>query len=195
MDVLILRHGQSEWNAQGKWQGQADPPLTELGEQQAASAAQQLLDIGESFDRIVSSDLKRAHHTAEIIALLLGGESVTVHTEFRERDAGIWQGLTRSEIEASWPNAIEEQRWPEGYEPDDSIISRVMPGLVRLAQNNKRVLLVGHAGLIRALDRVTDAPQAAITNHLSGRWYELQDGLTPGSVADFSVQPPDHDLE
>ena len=195
MDVLILRHGQSEWNAQGKWQGQADPPLTELGEQQAASAAQQLLDIGESFDRIVSSDLKRAPHTAEIIALLLGGESVTVHTEFRERDAGIWQGLTRSEIEASWPNAIEEQRWPEGYEPDDSIISRVMPGLVRLAQNNKRVLLVGHAGLIRALDRVTDAPQAAITNHLSGRWYELQDGLTPGSVADFSVQTPDHDLE
>ena len=195
MDVLILRHGQSEWNAQGKWQGQADPPLTELGEQQAASAAQQLLDIGESFDRIVSSDLKRAHHTAEIIALLLGRKSVTVHTEFRERAAGIWQGLTRSEIEASWPNAIEAQRWTEGYEPDDSIISRVMPGLVRLAQNNKRVLLVGHAGLIRALDRVTDAPQAAITNHLSGRWYELQDGLTPGSVADFSVQTPDHDLE
>ena len=187
MDVLILRHGQSEWNAQGKWQGQADPPLTELGEQQAASAAQQLLHIGENFDAIVSSDL--------IIALLLGGKSVTVHAEFRERAAGIWQGLTRSEIEASWPNAIEEQRWPEGYEPDDSIISRVMPGLVRLAQNNKRVLLVGHAGLIRALDRVTDAPQAAITNHLSGRWYELQDGLTPGSVADFSVQTPDHDLE
>ena len=195
MDVLILRHGQSEWNAQGKWQGQADPPLTELGEQQAASAAQQLLHIGENFDAIVSSDLKRAHHTAEIIALLLGGGKVTVHSEFRERAAGIWQGLTRSEIEASWPNAIEEQRWPEGYEPDDSIISRVMPGLVRLAQNNKRVLLVGHAGLIRALDRVTDAPQAAITNHLSGRWYELQDGLTPGSVADFSVQTPDHDLE
>lgn len=195
MDLLILRHGQSEWNAQGKWQGQADPPLTELGEQQAASAAQQLLHIGETFDRIVSSDLKRAHHTAEIIALLLGGKSVAVRSEFRERAAGIWQGLTRSEIEASWPNAIEEQRWPEGYEPDDSIISRVMPGLVRLAQNNQRVLLIGHAGLIRALDRVTDAPQAAITNHLSGRWYELRDELTPGSVADFSAQTPDHDLE
>ena len=195
MDLLILRHGQSEWNALGKWQGQADPPLTELGEQQAASAAQQLLHIGENFDAIVSSDLKRAHHTAEIIALLLGGGKVTVHSEFRERAAGIWQGLTRSEIEASWPNAIEEQRWPEGYEPDDSIISRVMPGLVRLTQNNKRVLLVGHAGLIRALDRVTDAPHAAITNHLSGRWYELRDELTPGSVADFSSQTPDHDLE
>ncbi|MFL2987838.1 MAG: histidine phosphatase family protein [Candidatus Poriferisodalaceae bacterium] len=195
MDLLILRHGQSEWNALGKWQGQADPPLTELGEQQAASAAQQLLHIGESFDRIVSSDLRRAHHTAQIIARLLGGKKVTVHSEFRERAAGIWQGLTRSEIEASWPNAIEEQRWPEGYEPDDSIISRVMPGLVRLTQNNKRVLLVGHAGLIRALDRVTDAPHAAITNHLSGRWYELRDELTPGSVADFSSQTPDHDLE
>jgi len=195
VDLLILRHGQSEWNALGKWQGQADPPLTELGEQQAASAAQQLLHIGESFDRIVSSDLRRAHHTAQIIARLLGGKKVTVHSEFRERAAGIWQGLTRSEIEASWPNAIEEQRWPEGYEPDDSIISRVMPGLVRLTQNNKRVLLVGHAGLIRALDRVTDAPHAAITNHLSGRWYELRDELTPGSVADFSSQTPDHDLE
>ena len=182
MDLLILRHGQSEWNAQGKWQGQADPPLTELGEQQAASAAQQLLHIGETFDRIVSSDLKRAHHTAEIIALLLGGKGVAVRSEFRERAAGIWQGLTRSEIEASWPNAIEEQRWPEGCEPDDSIISRVMPGLVRLAQDNKRVLLIGHAGLIRALDRVADAPQAAITNHLSGRWYELRDELTPVAV-------------
>ncbi len=195
MDLLILRHGQSEWNAQGKWQGQADPPLTKLGEQQAASAAQQLLHIGESFDKIVSSDLRRAHHTAEIIAQVVGQKSVTIHSEFRERAAGIWQGLTRSEIEASWPNAIEEQRWPEGYEADDSIISRVMPGLVGLAQNNKRVLLVGHAGLIRALDRATDAPQAAITHHLSGRWYELQDELTPGRVADFSLQAPDHDLE
>lgn len=195
MDLLILRHGQSEWNAQGKWQGQADPPLTKLGEQQAASAAQQLLHIGESFDKIVSSDLRRAHRTAEIIAEVIGQKSVTVHSEFRERAAGLWQGLTRSEIEASWPNAIEEQRWPEGYEADDSIISRVMPGLVGLAQNNKRVLLVGHAGLIRALDRATDAPQAAITHHLSGRWYELQDELTPGRVADFSLQAPDHDLE
>ncbi|MEC7828883.1 MAG: histidine phosphatase family protein [Actinomycetota bacterium] len=195
MDLLILRHGQSEWNAQGKWQGQADPPLTTLGEQQAAAAGHQLRDIGESFDRIVSSDLRRAHRTAEIIAQVVGREDVTVHSEFRERAAGIWQGLTRSEIEASWPNAIAEQRWPKGYEHDDSIISRVMPGLVNLAQSNKRVLLVGHAGLIRALDRATDAPHAAITHHLAGRWYELRDELTPGSVADFSSEAPDHDLE
>ena len=195
MHLLILRHGQSEWNAHGKWQGQADPPLTKLGEQQALSAAQQLLHTGERFDRIVSSDLRRAHRTAEIIASILGKESVTTHSEFRERAAGIWQGLTRSEIEASWPNAIEERRWPEGYESDDSVISRVMPGLERLAQNNNRVLLIGHAGLIRALDRITNAPQAAITNHLSGRWYELQDEITPRSVADFSEQALKHDLE
>ncbi len=195
MHLLILRHGQSEWNAQGKWQGQADPPLTKLGEQQALSAAQQLLHTGERFDRIVSSDLRRAHRTAEIIASILSEESVTTHSEFRERAAGIWQGLTRSEIEASWPNAIEERRWPEGYESDDSVISRVMPALERLAQNNNRVLLIGHAGLIRALDRITNAPQAAVTNHLSGRWYELQDGITPRSVADFSEQVLKHDLE
>ncbi|MED5540864.1 MAG: phosphoglycerate mutase family protein, partial [Actinomycetota bacterium] len=60
MEVLALRHGQSEWNAEGRWQGQADSPLTSLGEQQALFAAQQLLDSGELFDTIASSDLQRA---------------------------------------------------------------------------------------------------------------------------------------
>ena len=112
MDLLILRHGQSEWNAQGKWQGQADPPLTKVGEKQAKAAAQKLLSVCKSFDKIASSDLRRARRTAEIIAQVNGGD-VSVHKEFRERHAGVWQGLTRSEIEASWPNAIADQRWPE----------------------------------------------------------------------------------
>ena len=64
MDLLILRHGQSEWNAQGKWQGQADPPLTDLGVQQALRAAEHLRDANFQFDLIASSDLQRAKHTA-----------------------------------------------------------------------------------------------------------------------------------
>ena len=194
MDLLILRHGQSEWNAQGKWQGQADPPLTKVGENQAKAAAQKLLSVCKSFDKIASSDLRRARRTAEIIAQVNGGD-VSVHKEFRERHAGVWQGLTRSEIEASWPNAIADQRWPEGYESDESVIQRVVPCLERLRENNENVLLIAHAGLIRALDRFTDAEEASITNNLSGRWYQLNDELTPRESADFSEEVLDQYME
>lgn len=194
MDLLILRHGQSEWNAQGKWQGQADPPLTKVGEKQAKAAAQKLLSVSKSFDKIASSDLRRARRTAEIIAQVNGGD-VSVHKEFRERHAGVWQGLTRSEIEASWPNAIADQRWPEGYESDDSVIQRVVPCLERLRENNKNVLLIAHAGLIRALDRFTDAQETSITNNLSGRWYQLSDELIPRESADFSEEVLDQYME
>lgn len=194
MDLLILRHGQSEWNAQGKWQGQADPPLTKVGEKQAKAAAQKLLSVCKSFDKIASSDLRRARRTAEIIAQVNGGD-VSVHKEFRERHAGVWQGLTRSEIEASWPNAIADQRWPEGYESDDSVIQRVVPCLERLKENNKNVLLIAHAGLIRALDRFTDAEETSITNNLSGRWYQLSDELIPRESADFSEEVLDQYME
>ena len=194
MDLLILRHGQSEWNAQGKWQGQADPPLTKVGEKQAKAAAQKLLSVCKSFDKIASSDLRRARRTAEIIAQVNGGD-VSVHKEFRERHAGVWQGLTRSEIEASWPNAIADQRWPEGYESDDSVIQRVVPCLERLKENNKNVLLIAHAGLIRALDRFTDAEETSITNNLSGRWYQLNDELIPRESADFSEEVLDQYIE
>ena len=194
MDLLILRHGQSEWNAQGKWQGQADPPLTKVGEKQAKAAAQKLLSVCKSFDKIASSDLRRARRTAEIIAQVNGGD-VSVHKEFRERHAGVWQGLTRSEIEASWPNAIADQRWPEGYESDDSVIQRVVPGLERLKENSKNVLLIAHAGLIRALDRFTDAEETSITNNLSGRWYQLSDELIPKESADFSEEVLDQYME
>jgi len=195
VDLLILRHGQSEWNAEGKWQGQADPPLTKLGAKQAKAAAHKLLAIGDAFDKIASSDLRRARRTAEIIAQLNGGGDVSVHKEFRERDAGVWQGLTRSEIEASWPNAIANQLWPKGYESDDSVLQRVMPCLERLGQDNKNILVIGHAGLIRALDRFTNAEEASITNHLSGRWYQLGDQLVPKQTVDFSEEILDHDLE
>ena len=66
--LLVVRHGQSVWNAEGRWQGRADPPLTPLGEQQAADAA---LHVGP-IDEVWSSDLQRAHRTAEIVAAHLG---------------------------------------------------------------------------------------------------------------------------
>jgi glucosyl-3-phosphoglycerate phosphatase len=82
--LLVIRHGRSEWNAIGRWQGHADPPLSELGRRQAILAA---ASIG-AVDAIVSSDLLRAAETAAIIAQKLGVGPVVVDERLGERDAG-----------------------------------------------------------------------------------------------------------
>ena len=194
MEILALRHGQSEWNAEGRWQGQADSPLTALGEQQALVAATQLLKSGEIFDTIASSDLQRAQRTAEIIAEVVGDGVVELRAEFRERAAGGWQGLTRSEIETLSPGAIEQQRWPEGYESDQSVIGRVIPAIRELAKTSDRLLIVAHSGLIRALDRASNAPPASIPN-LSGRRYHFNKQLLPGEIVSFSTDSTGHGIE
>ena len=101
--VLLIRHGQSEWNADGRWQGQADPPLTDLGRHQAMHAARNLGTV----DAIVASDLQRASETALIIAEALGVGPVVLEPGLRERDAGEWSGLTRAEIERDWPGYLD----------------------------------------------------------------------------------------
>ncbi len=101
--LLLIRHGQSEWNADGRWQGQADPPLTDLGRHQARHAARNL-GGGEA---IVASDLQRASATALIISAELGVGPVVLEPDLRERDAGEWSGLTRVEIERDWPGYLD----------------------------------------------------------------------------------------
>src|SRR3954464_6700209 len=88
--VLLVRHGQSEWNAVGRWQGQADPPLSDLGRAQARAAARSL----GSLDAVYASDLQRATETALIIAEQIGIGPVILDPDLRERDAGQWSGLT-----------------------------------------------------------------------------------------------------
>src|SRR3954470_3221171 len=108
--LLLVRHGESEWNAAGRWQGGADPPLSETGMLQAADAGERLRGTG--ITAIVASDLKRTTRTAEIIAGVLG--IATVHPEpgLREFDVGEWSGLTRPEIEERWPGHLD--RWRDG---------------------------------------------------------------------------------
>ncbi|MEO7573806.1 MAG: histidine phosphatase family protein [Acidimicrobiales bacterium] len=101
--VLLTRHGQSEWNADGRWQGQADPPLTDLGRHQAKHAARNLGVV----DAIVTSDLQRASETALIISGDLGVGPVVLEPDLRERDAGEWSGLTRPEIDRDWPGYLD----------------------------------------------------------------------------------------
>ena len=127
--VLLVRHGQSEWNAEGRWQGQADPPLTDLGRLQAREAAGALGTV----DAVWASDLQRAVETAAIIADQLGVGPVVVDPDLRERDAGEFSGLTRPEIAARFPGYLDDGRRPPGWEPDEALLARALRALHAIA--------------------------------------------------------------
>lgn len=148
--ILVARHGQSEWNAAGRWQGQADPPLSDLGRTQARLAAERVGTV----DVIVASDLQRALETAAIIATALGVGPVIVDEGLRERDAGEWSGLTRAEIDRDWPGYLDDRRKPPGFEPDDAFRSRTRAALDRLheAYAGADLLVVSHGGVIYGLE-------------------------------------------
>ena len=100
--LLLVRHGQSEWNALGKWQGQANPPLTDIGREQARQAGSVL----GQFDAIFSSDLQRASETAVIISEILGIGPVVTDSDLQERCAVPWHGLTREENAEIWNDSF-----------------------------------------------------------------------------------------
>jgi probable phosphoglycerate mutase len=166
--ILLVRHGQSEWNASGRWQGQADPPLSELGEEQARAAAKAVGIV----DAIYASDLVRAHHTAALVASELGAD-VAVDPRLRERHAGDWEGRTRAEIEEGWPGYLETGRRPAGYEPDDSVLARVLEALDAIAaQHDGDVLVVTHGGVVRVVERHLGGDAEGLVPNLGGRWIE-----------------------
>ena len=174
--LLLLRHGQSTWNADGRWQGQADPPLSALGEEQARGAARRL-GAGQ-FSRVVASDLQRARRTAEILAEALD-LAVEIDPALREIDVGDWEGLTRAQINEQAPGALAD--WSEGRsestpggEPRRHLTERAQAALLRAAASSApgaRVLMVSHGALIRNLDRALGLVPHGVDN-LGGRWYE-----------------------
>lgn len=193
--VLLLRHGQSEWNAAGRWQGWADIGLTELGEQQALDAGAHLAARGEHrFEAIVTSDLARARRTAELLAVALDLTHLDIEVEpdLREFDVGDWSGLTRLEIEERWPGQLE-QWWKgqltstPGGEPREGFVGRVAAATERiLRRHDGEVLGVSHGGVIGALQRKldVDSPGPRITN-LAGRWFHLERGQLAAGPVEF----------
>jgi probable phosphoglycerate mutase len=181
--VLLVRHGQSEWNAAGRWQGQADPPLSDLGRAQAASAARSL----GALDAIYASDLQRAAETAAIISGALGVGPVILDPDLRERDAGEWSGLTREEIHERYPGHLPDDRHrafapdsngdprrPPGWEADDVLRTRVLRALVRIhdAVPDGDVLAVTHGGVIYVVEDHLGETFHRLANG-AGRWVEL----------------------
>jgi probable phosphoglycerate mutase len=172
-DVLAIRHGESAWNASGRWQGQADPPLTELGRRQAAAAGE-VLAQGARFDAIVASDLQRAGTTAAIIGEVIGTPVAYLDHRFRENHAGEWQGLTRVDIQRDWPGYLEVDARPPGFELPEDTAARMHAAMVDAAQRlaSRRLLVIGHSGAIRQLRRSVGGDDLRIPN-LGGFWFRV----------------------
>jgi len=189
--VLLVRHGQSEWNAVGRWQGQADPPLTDIGRAQAAAASRSL----GALDAIFASDLQRAAETAVIISGALGIGPVLVDERLRERDAGEWSGLTRADIEEGWPGWLdsvsdkhtafasgEGVRRPNGWESDASVLERALGALTAIHETvgDGDALAITHGGLIYTVEHHLAAEVTRLANG-AGRWFVVDgDRLTLG---------------
>jgi len=168
--LLLVRHGESTWNALSRWQGQADPPLSPFGERQAEDAAVRLAEIA-TITATWASDLVRARRTAELIAGHLGIAHVREESRLRERDVGSWSGLTRDEIEERWPGYLASRRSPADFEGDDELLARTRAGLAAAVDGSDRgeVLVVTHGGVIRTIERSLGAIPERLPN-LGGRW-------------------------
>ena len=184
--LLVVRHGQSTWNADGRWQGQADPPLSDLGEEQARAAVRSLGDV----DHVWTSDLARASRTAELLAPTT---RVQLEPRLRERHAGEWTGLTRAEIDERYPGYLEEHRSPPGFEGDDQLLARVDAALhevVEAVPADAFVLVVSHGGVIRTIERAHGAPPEPVPN-LGGRVLEARDGTFVLGERRLLIDPDD----
>jgi alpha-ribazole phosphatase len=151
--LLLVRHGETDWNREGRWQGHSDTHLNELGREQAARVAAEL----DGVDVIYSSDLARATETADVVARRLGLE-VRVDERLRERSFGAWEGKTAPEIEAEFRDA--HSRWLAGEgpgaddaEPFPDFGARVGSFLqdVLARHPDETVLVVAHGGSIRVI--------------------------------------------
>jgi len=179
-DLLLLRHGESGWNAAGRWQGWEDVPLTATGEAQALTRARDLAAAGgTAFTAAYTSDLCRASRTAEILADHLGLAAPVSDSRLRERHGGAWQRHTRPEIDARWPGMRDAWRRgeiasPPGGEADDALLARVDAALgdaCAAVADGSALLIVTHHGVLRLLSTRAGVPPSALIPNLGGRWF------------------------
>jgi probable phosphoglycerate mutase len=157
-NLLLIRHGETTWNQQGRMQGQNDSPLTPLGLHQARQLAARLK--GVPFTALYSSDLGRAHQTARCIADVTGHE-IVADRSLRERSFGIFEGYTHAEIEKRFPehHVPFARRDPHVAMPEGESASqfrdRCVGGLERIAQRHtgETIVVVSHGLVLDALYR------------------------------------------
>ncbi len=199
--LILLRHGQTEFNAGSRMQGQLDTVLSDLGRAQAGAAAEVLRKRHPLL--IVSSDLWRAYDTATVLAEH-NGLAVRVDTRLRETHLGDWQGLTHEEVDAAAPGARlawrDDARWaPHGGESRIDVAERSEPLVAELisgepdwgsAEDPERpVVLVAHGGLIAALTaallRLPVANWPILGGMANASWTQLS-GYSDDDVTDLA---------
>jgi len=148
IELLLARHGETDWNLAHRVQGHTDVPLNPAGLEQARALAERL--AGERLVSVYSSDLVRARETAAAVARAQAVE-VTVDPRLREKNFGSWEGLTDVEIVARFPDAVRG-RWGDG-ETTEAVAERVIAVLERIRASHSAgpVLVVSHGGPLRAI--------------------------------------------
>ncbi|MDD4600264.1 Phosphoserine phosphatase 1 [bioreactor metagenome] len=172
--IILVRHGQTIWNVEMKYQGQTDIDLTEKGIIQAQLVADRLAK--EPLSAVYSSDLSRAFITAKAIAAKHTLQVIAV-PELREINFGDWEGLTYTNINSGWPQTMNKLfTCPEeviipGGESFPQVKERATAALARIAHNhpNETIVVVSHGGTIRTLIC------AALNIHLNYVWNIKQD--------------------
>jgi broad specificity phosphatase PhoE len=157
--LLLVRHGETDWNADGRLQGQTDRPLSDFGRRQAQQLADEL--AGEQLEAIYSSDLSRARETAEIVGERLG-LPVVLDPGLREKDWGTWEGLT----------AVERDRVEFVGESTEAHQERILSALRRISSRHPedgRVLVVTHGGSMRRVQTAALGWALPVVENC-GRW-------------------------
>ena len=157
--LLLVRHGETDWNADGRLQGHTDRPLSDFGRRQADELAGEL--AGEGLEAIYSSDLVRARETAEIVGERLG-LGVALDPDLREKDWGNWEGLT----------AVERDRVEFVGEPTEAHLERALRALRRIAERHPgdgTVLVVTHGGSMRRVQTAALGIALPVVENC-GRW-------------------------
>jgi isoleucyl-tRNA synthetase/broad specificity phosphatase PhoE len=163
VDVMLVRHGETTLNAAGKGNGWTEDRLTERGREQAAATGKKLRK--EKFDAIICSDLPRARETAEIIATELGLPIAGAWLELRERNAGSWEGRPIADILKEHPHVDPSFKTQSFHQDTPDGNAETLSAFLQRADNarrkmlrdfpGKRLLVVTHGGMIRALHCVT----------------------------------------
>lgn len=158
MKILLARHGETRWNAEGRYQGQRDIPLSEIGQEQARQLGERLRDV--ELARAVASPLSRAAETARL-ALGSRARMLSFDPGLQEIAHGDWEGLLASEIGErdgkllqAWREQPETVQMPGGGESLQEVLDRAWPALVRATQGLGRddtLLLVAHDAVNRVL--------------------------------------------